>query len=108
MKFIFEKLRSLSKGTWLRTILQILAYVNQFLIMIGQSPWGQDPIYIWVSFGVTVLITILSYWYNNDWSKLAQSTSRIFDMVKDGKITKEEINEFINEHKGVNDDPNDL
>lgn len=109
MKFIFQKLKSLSAGTWFRTILQILTYINQLLIILGQSPLGNDPVYIWISFIVTVIVSLLSYWYNNDWSKVAQTTGKIFDMIKDGKITQEEIEEFMKDHEGDNNnDPNDL
>lgn len=107
MKMIFKKIKTLSVGTWLRTLLQFLAYINQFLIILGQSPVGDNPIYIWVSFAITVLITLLSYWYTNDWSKLAQAVNKLFDMVRDGKITEEELDEFIRDHvsKKPADDP---
>lgn len=85
-------------GAWVRAILQILAYVNQLMILIGQSPLGNNPIYVWISFIVTVLITVLSYWYNNDWTSLAKTVGMIFEMVKDGKITEDELREFMEDH----------
>ena len=99
MKKFIEKIKSLKAGTVIRTILQVLVYINQLLIMVGQSPLGMNPIYIWISFGVTVLVTALSYWYNNDWSKFAQISGSIYDILKDGKVTKEEVEDFVNKHK---------
>ena len=53
-------------------------YINQFLIILGQPPLELIQLYIWISFAITVLITLLSYWYTNDWSKLAQAVNKIF------------------------------
>ena len=94
-----NKLKQLKPAMILRTVLQVLAYINQVIAIMGQSSWASAPWYQWVSLGVTVLITVISYWYNNDWTNLAISTGDVYDMVKDGKITQEELEEFINKHK---------
>lgn len=99
MKKFIEKIKSLKFGTIMRTILQILVYANQILIFIGKTPWATHPIYIWVSFAVTILVTLASYWYNNDWSKAAQISGEILDMLEDGKITKEEMQAFIDKRR---------
>ena len=98
IKKIIEKLKSLSAGTTIRTILQILIYINQFIAILGSSSFASSPVYQWISFGVTLVITALTYWYNNDWTKAAQTSEEIFDMLKDGKITYEEMKKFIEEH----------
>lgn len=102
MKKIWEKLKSLDKGTILRTILQVLVYVNQFIALLGSTSFAASPIYQWISFGVTLVITALSYWYDNDWTKFSQLARDIFDMMKDGKISDEEAKEFIENHKKEN------
>lgn len=100
MKKIIDKIKSLKSGTLVRTLLQILAYVNQVVAIAGNYTFAKDqPWYMWISFILTIAVTVLSYWYNNDWTTLAQTTGDIFDMVKDGKITKEELEEFVNKHK---------
>lgn len=98
IKKIIEKLKSLSTGTAIRTVLQILIYINQFIAILGSSSFAASPVYQWISFGVTLVITALTYWYNNDWTKAAQTSEEIFDMLKDGKITYEEMKKFIDEH----------
>lgn len=102
MKKIWEKLKSLDKGTILRTILQVLVYVNQFIALLGSTSFATSPVYQWISFGVTLVITALSYWYDNDWTKFSQLARDIFDMMKDGKISDEEAKEFIENHKKEN------
>lgn len=102
MKKIWEKLKSLDKGTILRTVLQVLVYVNQFIALLGSTSFAASPVYQWISFGVTLVITALSYWYNNDWTKFSQLARDIFDMMKDGNISDEEAKEFIENHKKEN------
>lgn len=104
MKKIIEKIKSLKFGTILRTILQILAYANQIVAIIGRTSYADAAWYQWLSIGITIAITILSYWYNNDWTKLAQMSGSVFDMLKDGKITKDELKDFINKHKNTKAD----
>lgn len=99
MKKLIEKIKSLDKGTICRTILQIGAYANQLIAIIGATSFASSPVYQWITFGVTLIITGISFWYNNDYSGLAILVRDIFDMAKDGKITAEEIKEFVEKHK---------
>lgn len=96
-----EKLKNIDKGTLIRTILQVLVYINQIVALIGQSSYANALWYQIVTVVLTILITVFTYWYNNDWSNFALLTRDVFDMLKDGKITSEEMNEFINKHKIV-------
>lgn len=92
--------KKMKLGTIIRTILQVLTYINQIVAIVFQSIGKTDnPVYLWISVIITVIVTTITYWYNNDWSNLAKTTGEIFDMVKDGKITKEELDNFINSHK---------
>lgn len=98
MKKIIAKLKSLDKGTIIRTVLQILIYINQIVAIIGRTSYADAAWYQWTTLILTIVITALSYWYNNDWSSAAQTVRDIFDMLSDGKITKEEIDDFIKKH----------
>lgn len=98
-KLIFAKLKTLKKGTIIRTILQILAYVNQLIALLGRTSFANNVVYQWIAFGFTVVVTIVTYWYNNDWSKAAQVCGDIFDMLKDGKITQEELMAFLSKYE---------
>ena len=92
--------KKMKLGTIIRTILQVLTYINQIVAIVFQTIGKTDnPVYLWVSVIITVIVTTITYWYNNDWSNLAKTTGEVFDMVKDGKITKEELDNFINNHK---------
>lgn len=98
-KKIIDKIKSLDKGTICRTILQIATYVNQVIALVGMTSFASSPVYQWITFGVTLVVTAVSYWYNNDWTNFAQLAGEILDMLSDGKITKKELEEFIQKHK---------
>ena len=85
-------------GTFIRTVLQILAYVNQIVAVLGATSFANSCVYQLISLGITIVITALSYWYDNDWTSGAKLCSDIFNMVKDGKITEEELKEFMKKY----------
>lgn len=99
MKAFFEKFKMRDKGTILRTIFLILSLINYVISMIGKKYWGSGSIYEYVSFGIFVLMVIISYWYNNNWTGFASIANDIFNRLADGKITEEEIIDFMNKHK---------
>ena len=99
MKAFFEKFKMRDKGTILRTIFLILSLINYVISMVGKKYWGSGSIYEYVSFGIFVLMVVISYWYNNNWTGFASIANDIFNRLSDGKITEEEIIEFRNKHK---------
>ena len=99
MKAFFEKFKMRDKGTILRTIFLILSLINYVISMIGKKYWGSGSIYEYVSFGIFVLMVVISYWYNNNWTGFASIANDIFNRLADGKITEEEIIDFRNKHK---------
>lgn len=99
MKKFFEKFKMRDKGTILRTILLVLSIVNYILALIGKTCWGTGPVYEWISFGVFLVMTLISYWYNNNWTGFASLAEDVFSMLSDGKITSEELTAFIAKHK---------
>jgi|LGOV01.1.fsa_nt_gb SPP1 family holin len=98
MKALWKQFKGLTLGAKLRLILQLLAYVNQGLIVLGSLPLAQSMGYQVVSLIVTILITAVTYWYNNDWTGLAKLSTKIFDVLKDGKVTEDEVEEFLKDH----------
>ena len=84
----------------IRTVMLVLTYINQIMAIICQQIGVTDTtVYMWISAILTIIITIITYWYNNDWSSLAKLTGKVFDMCKDGKITTEEITSLIEKHE---------
>lgn len=99
MKDFWKWLKSLDKGTVLRTILQVLAYVNQVVAIVGQSSFAQSEWYQWLSIGVTFTITVITWWYNNDFTSAAQWGTKVLEALKDGKLTEDEVRELLDSKK---------
>lgn len=96
---LWAKLKSLDKGTIVRTILLVLGWANQIVAAIGCTSYASAEWYQITSVVITVLVSGITYWYNNDWTNGAILARDFFDMVKDGKISEEEAKKFIEEHK---------
>lgn len=109
MKSFFKKFKMRDKGTILRTIFLILSLINYVISMVGKKYFGSGNIYEYVSFGIFVLMVVISYWYNNNWTGFASIANDIFNRLSDGKITEEEIIKFMNKHKkdGIELNPKD-
>lgn len=99
MKNLLNKLRSVDKGTICRTVLLVLGWINQLVALIGYTTYASALWYQILSVVVTIVISLVTYWYNNDWSNTALLVRDVFDMLKDGKITKEEVEEFLSKHE---------
>lgn len=99
MKKFFENFKMRDKGTILRTVFLVLAFVNYVISIVSSTAWGVNDTYQWVSFAAFALMVIVSYWYNNNWTGFASLAEDILNMLSDGKITSEELNEFIAKHK---------
>ena len=96
---MFKKLKEVDFGTLVRTILQFLVYVNQIVAFLGRTTFADSVVYQWISLLLTIVITALTYWFNNDWTSRALLSRDFYDMLKDGKITKEEAEEFIKKYE---------
>lgn len=99
MKSFWEKFKIRDVGTLIRTILQFLTYANQVVAVIGHTSFANNPVYQYISLGVTILITLFTYWYNNNWTSMAELGQEVYDMLKDGKVTEEEMKDFLDKHK---------
>ena len=99
-KNIIDGLTSRDRGTVFRTVLQVLAYINQLVALIGRTSFADAAWYQWLSVGVTFTITAVTWWYNNDITSAAKWGSKVMDALKDGKITEDEVKELL----GGNDD----
>lgn len=104
MKKIIAWIRS-EKGTIVRSGLQALAYINQFIAIIGQSSFANAAWYQWVSLIVTFLITALNWWENNDFTAFAKLAGKVLDALEDGKITEDEVKKILKGNKKKKEEP---
>lgn len=85
-------------STIARVVALFVTLVNQTLAAIGGGdlPLTENMAYQVISLAVTVIIVAINAWYNNDFTKAAILSGKIFDALKDGRLTEEEIQETLN------------
>ena len=75
----------------------VVALVNQVLAIFGQGvlPFTENMAYQAISFVITVIIVVVNAWYNNDVTKVAILSGKVFDALNDGKLTEAELEAML-------------
>lgn len=76
----------ISKGTIIRTVVLLIALLNQLLLAFGKNPlpFSEEGIYEGVSAVATVCAGIWSWWKNNSFTKAAIKADKYKDQLKEG------------------------
>lgn len=74
-------------GTITRTILIIIALINQGLLIAGKNPlpFEDDQIAQVISFGFTAVTAMIAWWKNNNFSQEAKEAQKYLDDLKSVK-----------------------
>ena len=78
---------------WIRIIAMVLAIIAT--VVLHLVPGAADSVE-WVSLIVTFLLAAWNAWKNNDFTFAAKVGTKVMNAIKDGKITADEIEEFLN------------
>ena len=87
MKKKDTSLKPRNSGTWIRTIIMVLVFLNQVTALAGkltffsEGVWG--TVYLLISVVLTFITMLLVYWYNNDWTGAASLATDFFNMISD-------------------------
>jgi len=84
-------------GTKIRIILLVLTWANQIIAVIGQTSFASERWYQITSLVVSVLITAITAWENNDITYFAKLGTQVLDALQDGKVTEDEVLEILEE-----------
>lgn len=103
MKNLLAKLKSVDKGTIIRSATLILAIANQIVAVIGASSFASAMWYQILSLVVTGVTSVIAAWENNDWTLFARVGTGVLDALEDGKITLEEVQELLDKEKTSED-----
>ena len=78
---------NISKDTIIRTIILIIALINQILTVfnINPLPFSNEEIYTVVSTIVTTVASIWAWWKNNSITKNAIAADQYLKELKEGK-----------------------
>ncbi len=77
----------MDKMTLTRTVILVLALMNQALVIAGKSPLpvGNEAVELWISMAWTGIASILAWWKNNSVTKEAKQAD---DYLKELKQLK--------------------
>lgn len=81
----------------------LVALANQCLALFGRDilPFTDNAIYQIITVVLTITIAAVNAWKNNDITPMARIAGRVFDALKDGKITEEEVKNLLKESDSI-------
>lgn len=81
----------------------LVALANQCLALFGQDilPFTDNAVYQFITVILTITIAVINAWKNNDITPMARTAGKVFDALKDGKITEEEVKNLLKESDSI-------
>lgn len=98
---IYETMKKIKPHTYVSVVMIVIAIVNYVLTATGKPiiNLGEDAI----TYGVNTVLNLVfigyGAWKNNSVTDNAIMADDVLYMLRDGKITKEELVQFISDHK---------
>lgn len=98
---IIETLKKIPVRTYVSAIMVLIVIINYVLTAMGKPiiNLGEETITYSVNTVLNLIFIGFSMWKNNSVTDNAIAADEVLYMLRDGKITKEELEEFINNHK---------
>lgn len=98
---IIETLKKIKLHTWVSIIMVIIAIINYVLTAMGKPiiNLGEDTITYGVNTVLNLIFIGFPMWKNNSVTENAIIVDDVLYMLRDGKISKEELEQFIAKHK---------
>ena len=80
-------MKKIDAGTLTRTILIIIALINQGLVIAGKTPlpFEDEQITQVISFGFTAVTSLIAWWKNNNFTSEAKEAQHYLDALKSVK-----------------------
>lgn len=77
----------MKKDTIIRTVILILALVNQILTISGHSiiPVGEETVTELISVAFTVVTALIAWWKNNSFTKEAIEADKYLEDLREGR-----------------------
>lgn len=72
------------KQVWIRTVVLIVALLNQVLVIVGFSPipYGNEEIELAVATVFTVVASLITWWKNNSFTPEAKKAGEYLDELR--------------------------
>lgn len=77
----------ITAGTIARTVVLVIALINQVLTMAGINPlpWSDDEVYTGVTAVLTVGAALWSWWKNNSFTAAAREADGMLKVIREEK-----------------------
>lgn len=102
---VFGVLRSIPPKTYVSIIMLCYLVINTIAVYITGSPilnFTEESVTDVVNIVINTATIFYVFWENNSITSAAIICDDVYTILKDGKITKEEMIDFINKHKTNN------
>lgn len=99
---VFGVLRSIPPKNYVSIIMLCYLVINTIAVYITGSPllnFTEEAVTDAVNIVINTVTIIYVFWENNSFSEAALICDDVYNILKDGKVTKEEMVDFINKHK---------
>ncbi|MDD3222632.1 MAG: hypothetical protein EOM34_00015 [Clostridia bacterium] len=96
-------LKGINPSTYVSVIMTVIVAINAVLAILGRPVLnvGEGTVSYVVN-GIVAIITVgvmlYDVWKNHSFTDGAQLADEVLDIIKDGKVTKEELQDFIDAH----------
>lgn len=98
---MFEAIKKIKPHTWVSIVMVIVVIINYILVALGKPAidLGEEEITYFVNTVINILFIGYTAYKNNSFTQNAQMADEILYALRDGKITKQELEDFIEDHK---------
>lgn len=91
-------------STVARIITLVVAIANECIALFGQAAFSftDSMPYQIISLVFTAIAAFINCWYNQDITQAALICGEVFDAIKDGELTEEEIKKIVENARAEN------
>ena len=93
-------------GAVVRLVVLVIAWLNQLAVTfdVYSVPYFSESATYLIATGITIAITVISYWKNNSWTVNAKAADAVLSMLKETGLTSDEVIDAIINVIGVDDE----
>lgn len=98
---VMEVLKTIKPHTYVSIIMMVISFINYGLMATGNPliNLGEQNITFAVNMVLGIVFIVYGVWKNNSVTEPAKMADEVLYMLRDGKISKEELETFVKEHK---------
>lgn len=99
---IFSIASKIKPHTYISIVMLLFLIINNISVYIGGSPiiqFSEDTITDAVNIILNIVFICYTFWKNQSFTSAALAADDVLTILKDGKVTREELEDFIEKYK---------